>query len=407
VRLSPVSRGVVTGTFLMMAGEGAINPVLPLFGAALGGSVAIVGVLIAASGLSRMLFNFPAGRMADVVGRRPLLVFGPLITLVTALLATGAEEVWQLVALRLMSGSGTGAFMTGSIIVLSDIDDEAERLRSIGAYRAAIIIGVLIGPIVGGAVAEVAGFRAAFGVQVLVAAGASLWSFLRLPRSGPPARADGSGRPPPWTAEIRALMANRDLVLVSLVTFTIFFTLTGARQAIIPLLGDERLGLSAGGLGVLFGLISLANLLSIWPASQFGRSHGPKPVIVVSGLVTAASLIAFALTHDMTMFLVGGILMGVGSGLASPTTASYAAGVAPSESRGSAMGLYQAVGDSGFVIGPLLLGWIASGWGFGAGLLVNAGVSLAAALAFALLASGRRRGGQEDTVTARPNTPEE
>ena len=48
--LSPVSIGVVAATFLMMAGEGSVNPVLPLFGQELGASVAIVGVLIAAAG---------------------------------------------------------------------------------------------------------------------------------------------------------------------------------------------------------------------------------------------------------------------------------------------------------------------------------------------------------------------
>lgn len=387
--MSKLAIGPVVGTFLMMAGEGAINPVLPLFGKALGASVALVGVVIAASGLSRVVFNLPVGRLADVIGRRPLLVYGPLVTLAAALLASASNAVWQLLVLRLLSGVGTAAFMTGSIIVLSDIDDEGDRLKAIGSFRAAVVLGVLLGPVAGGIAGEVGGYRAAFLLQVAVCAASSAWAYLRLPADAP----RGSGerdRPPPWWTSVRSVLANRSLVLVSLVTFNIYFTLTGARQAIVPLIAEDRLGLDVGGLGLLFGLISLADLVSLWPASRLGHRFGAKPVIVTSGVVLALSLLAFAAADDTTGFMVAGALMGVGTGLASPTTASYAAGVAPSEGRGSAMGLYQTVGDSGFVVGPLLLGSVAATAGFGAGLLLNAGIAVVVSVLFACLAVSRR-----------------
>jgi MFS family permease len=298
------------------------------------------------------------------------------------------------VLLRLLSGMGMGAFMTGSIIVLSDIEDEPQRLRAMGFYRAAVIIGVLVGPIIGGAVAELGGYRSAFFVQVAVCAAASSWSYLRLPADTGRSRAGAAqSEVPAWHVEIRALLANRNLVLVSLVTFNMFFMLTGARQAIIPLLGEDRLQLEAGGLGLLFALISLANLVSLWPASRLGQRFGPKPVIVVSGITSALSLVAFAAAQGLGLFLIGAVLMGVGSGLASLTSASYAAGVAPPDARGSAMGLYQAVGDSGFVVGPLLLGWVAAVAGLSAGLIVNAVLALVVSIAFAFAASSSSRYG--------------
>jgi MFS family permease len=390
--LSPVSFGVVIATFLVMVGEGAINPVLPLFGKALGGGVAIVGVLIAMAGASRVVVNFPAGRAADALGRRPLLVYGPMVAVIAALGATAATEVWQLIVLRLLSGVGQGIFMTGAIIVLSDISDVAERLRSISLFRAAVIVGVLVGPIAGGYAADAGGFRIAFFLQVAVCAAASVWALVRVPvDAGHRGTTEPTEPRRRWHEELRALVANRDLMLVSLVTFNMFFMLTGARVAIIPLLGEERFDLDAGRLGLLFGVISLANLLSIWPANRFGHRYGPKPVIVVSGVLCALSLVVFASAHGMGLFLVGGVLMGVGSGLASPTTAAYAAGVAPSEARGSAMGMYQALGDSGFVVGPLLLGWIAASAGFVAGLAVNAVLALVVSVAFAVAATSGSR----------------
>ena len=56
------------------------------------------------------------------------------------------------------------------------------------------------------------------------------------------------------------------------------------------------------------------------------------------------------------------------------------------------MGTYQAIGDSGFVIGPLLLGEIASLSGLGAGLLANAGLAIVVSVVFALAATSGRGG---------------
>jgi MFS family permease len=395
--LPPTALGAVIGTYLMMAGEGAINPVLPLFGKALGGDVTVVGAVIAASGASRVLANVPVGRAADIFGRRPLLVYGPLLTLLAALLASGARGVWQLGGLRLLSGVGMAAFMTGSIIMLSDIEDEGVRLRAIGLFRAAVILGLLTGPIVGGAVAELGGYRTAFLLQAAVCAGASSWSYARLPRDGgSEATAVRRTARRPLHQEIRSLLANRDLLLVSFVTFNVFFMLTGARVALLPLLAEARLDISAGGLGLLFGLISLADLLALWPAGRLGRTYGPKPVIVASGGIMALGLLTFAAAHASSMFVLGAVLMGVGTGLASPTTASYAAGAAPRDGRGSAMGLYQTVGDLGFVVGPLLLGSIAGSQGFGAGLWCNAVLAVGVSIAFAAGASSRRPKGHDD-----------
>jgi MFS family permease len=268
----------------------------------------------------------------------------------------------------------------------------AERLRSISLFRAAVIVGVLVGPIMGGYAADAGGYRIAFFLQVVVCAAASVWALAQVPIDSGHRSATGTRKPGrAWHVELRALVANRDLMLVSLVTFNMFFMLTGARVAIIPLLGEQRFNIDAGGLGLLFGLISLANLLSIWPANRLGRRYGPKPIIVVSGVFCALSLVVFASAQVMGLFLVGGVLMGVGSGLASPTTAVYAAGVAPSEARGSAMGMYQALGDSGFVVGPLLLGWIAASSGFVAGLVVNAVLAVVVSVAFAVAATSGSR----------------
>ena len=67
-------------TVLVMAGQGMVGPVLPLFARDFGVSAAVVGLTFTAFGLARLLLNIPAGIWADRRGRRFLLVGGPLIT---------------------------------------------------------------------------------------------------------------------------------------------------------------------------------------------------------------------------------------------------------------------------------------------------------------------------------------
>lgn len=386
IRRSPVL-AVCVGTLLMMAGEGIVGPILPLYAQTFGVGVAMIGMVVGAAGLARVMITLPAGSFSDSIGRRPLLVVGPVLTATAALLAFWATGVWQLLTFRFLAGAGNGLFMTGSIILLGDIADPRRRVRGISLYRATIMAGVTVGPIVGGLVAEAAGLRAPFLVVAGSAAAAAVWS-VALVRDVPPvAAADGDGdSEPSFRQRLGQLVRNSDLLLVSLITFNMFFILIGARLSIIPLVADARLQLGAGALGGIFAVISVSNLLAVWPAGSLAGRLGRKPVIVASGFVSGASLLLFAAATGVPAFVIAAVLMGVGTGLASPSTATYAAEIAPFGARGTAMGLHQMLGDSGFVVGPLLLGWLSQTAGFGSALILNAALAFGAALLFGAFA---------------------
>lgn len=381
---------VSVGTVLMMASEGIIGPVLPLYVRGFDVGVTLIGVVVGAAGFSRILLNFPAGYVSDSLGRRPLLIVGPLLTALAAVLAGLAGNVWQLLAFRFLAGAGTGLFMTGSIILLSDIPDSSDRGRAISLYRGAIMVGVTLGPVVGGPAAEFAGFRTPFFLVGGLATMAALWSYGRIPqvREADDDRIvrQGLAGGLPLKARLGLVIGDANLLLVSLVTFTMFFILIGARQSIIPLIADERIGIGAGALGGIFALISVSSFLSIWPAGYFADRFGRKWVIVPSGLISGGSLLLFAVSQEPCTFVVAAVAMGVGTGLASPVTAAYAADIAPAQARGAAMGLYQTLGDSGFVAGPLLLGWLAEVSNFGLALAFNAALAVGAAVLFGTFA---------------------
>lgn len=94
----------------------------------------------------------------------------------------------------------------------------------------------------------------------------------------------------------------------------------------------------------------------------------------------------FAVSGEVWVFVLAGVLHGFGTGIVGPAPAAYAADIAPAGMRGVTMSLYRTFGDAGFVIGPVLLGWLADLAGFGWALAFDALVLVSIALLLAVFA---------------------
>ncbi len=398
---------VCVATGVIMLGQGVISPVLPLYAKDFGVSAAMVGASISVFGVARMILNIPAGLLSDRFGRRVLLVGGPAITALGSLLSAAARDIWQLLAYRFVAGAGSAMFMTGAMILVADISTPANRGRMMSLYQGSLLLGVSVGPAVGGLTAELAGLRAPFIVVGVLAAGCAIWALREMPETNAPptAAADTAtsaqvrGGADKGASPLPALLTNLSFTLVSLFTFSIFFTRAGSRQTILALQGNEELGMSAGALGGIFAMMALLNLVTIGPSGAWADRFGRKRVIVPSSIVAAGALGLFAIAGSIGLFLLAAVLLGIGTGLMGPAPAAYAADVVPAEARGAGMGLYRTYSDIGIVAGPPLLGWIADATGgFGWALGANALLVGASGLAFGVFARetvGRPNEGRE------------
>jgi multidrug resistance protein len=396
---------ICVATGVIMLGQGIISPVLPLYADAFGVSAAMVGATISVFGLARLLLNLPAGFLSDRFGRRLLLIGGPAVTAVGSFLSASAGDIWQLLAYRFIAGAGSAMFMTGAMIVVTDIATPENRGRMLSIYQGSLLLGVSIGPAVGGLTAELAGLRAPFVLVGALALACAVWAAREMPETNvaaralrDPSRADDPPPTPTTSVSYRDLFLNPGFVLVSLVTFSVFFTRTGSRQTVLALVGSEDLGLSAGAIGGIFAMMAVLNLVVIGPSGAWADRLGRKRVIVPSALLTAGALALFALAPRLGPFLIASVLLGIGTGMVGPAPAAYAADVIPPAARGVGMGLYRTYGDLGFVVGPPLLGWVADATGdFGWALGLNAVIMAVLAVLFGLFA-------RETVTRPRPET---
>jgi len=170
---------------------------------------------------------------------------------------------------------------------------------------------------------------------------------------------------------LSAVLKDPNFILISILTFGIFFMRQGSQNVILPLLGAERLSLGEGQIGLALTLIAVMQFVAIFPAGRLSDNLGRKAVITPGCLVAAASLIMLAQSYNYWFFLLTCLVMGIGIGIAGPTPSAYVADIVPRENYGIAMGTYRAISDLGFVIGPVLLGWLADIKDFRFALLFN------------------------------------
>ncbi|HTX00501.1 MAG TPA: MFS transporter [Acidimicrobiales bacterium] len=97
----------------------------------------------------------PAGRWADRVGRRRMLVAGLAVFSAGSLLCGLAPGVWWLVGARLVQALGAGAMVPASLSLLLAVAPPAGRARAIGTWSALGALGAACGPVIGGALVEI------------------------------------------------------------------------------------------------------------------------------------------------------------------------------------------------------------------------------------------------------------
>ena len=164
---------VCGSTLTMMTGHGVATPCVPLLATTLGAGAADVGAALSTFGLARLALNVPVGLAADSVGRKPLLVGGALLNAAGHAASALAPDATAFAAARFVAGAGSAAYLGTAQVYLSDVAKPSQRGRVLGLNHAALLVGVSVGPVLGGFGAELsvrAPFYAVAGLGLLSAA---------------------------------------------------------------------------------------------------------------------------------------------------------------------------------------------------------------------------------------------
>ncbi len=340
--------------FFVMMGVSIIAPVLPSYALSFGVSLALVGLLISAFAVARVLLDIPAGMFASLVGMKRFMLIGLVIIALSSFAAGFAVNYPMLLVARVLEGVGSALYTTTSITAVSRLAPEGSRGVHLSLYISMFLIGTSLGPAVGGFVSDHFGLGAPFLVYGLCAA-VSVLMVLRWVEDVRPA----PGEPRHITLHhLGRLFLRRDLLAINLATIGIFVTRQGVLNTMVPLFAKYNLGLGESTLGVVLTLSAVCNLGTMVLAGRLTDAYGRKPFLFGS-LVSLAVLTFFIpMVSDPLGFTVLLMAMGLTIGLSGPI-AAWITDICPSEDLGGAMGLFRTMGDLGFVIAPVALASLA------------------------------------------------
>lgn len=313
------------------------------------------------------------GKFGDMYGRKGVFALSIVVFLVGSALAGAAGSIEQLVVFRAVQGVGAGGLMVGALAIIADIVPPRERGRYQGMMSMVMGVAMIGGPIAGGFVTDVLGWRWAFFVNIPLGLVALVLTFtmLDLPKRRPAlARIDylgavtlavaisavvlvttWGGREIPWTSpEALGLIAlavagtvafvlverraaepviplsvfrNRNFSLITVVGFAFGFGMTSV-LTVVPLFQQAVQGASPTSSGFLllpvFGALVVTNVVVGRYMSRTGRY---RPVVVLGTVLILAGLALLATMGVGTGFWLSAVylaIFGVGMGSMMQTT---------------------------------------------------------------------------------------
>ncbi len=345
-------------------GGGLVFPILPALGLSLGIPAFMIGLILSANRISRLIFNVPAGHAIGRLGPRVTLSGALLIETVGVLCYSAAlhfgAAMWWFLAGRAIFGVGTAFLFVGAQAAVLSLSDTADRGRRTSIVRVALSAAVPAGLVLGGVLADLFTDEAAFLTGAAITLAGAAFAAMFLPGTTGRARAKTAG--PSANSGLKSLLAHPNLGILAAAwgfNLLIFLTLQGVLLATMVVLVQKRgihlFGMQAQGTSGLVMAVIIG--CSAVVAFVIGRAIDKAPLrstlLVPSLAVLAAGFAIIAVAQTLWPLLAGAVLVGLSyNGVTLPMLTLLGDAVSERQ-HGPAVGVYQFFGDIGGTIGPI------------------------------------------------------
>jgi DHA1 family tetracycline resistance protein-like MFS transporter len=368
--------------FIDLLGYSLILPLLPYYADEYQATPFIIGLIGTINAVGQLIAAPMIGRLSDRYGRRPLLIFSITGTVISFLLLGFANTLFLLILSRFLDGI-LGGNVSLARAYITDITDEKDRAKSLGLIGAAFGLGFIIGPVIGGTLANFG-----YNVPAFVAAGLSFINLVlvifRLPESLSP-EAREKQRTSPQTAFTLKLLINElkrpcvGLLLQMQLVYNLAFTLFTAN---FSLFAKTALNFSAQTTAYLLTLVGVIQvIMQGFLIGKLTAKFQERALLLVGTIGLSASLFLYAFTQNLAWMIISLIPISVSAGLSGTLLTSQLSKSTLKEDVGGTLGLSASTQTIAQIVCPALGGFLIAelgGWAVGvlAGLLMAAVVGL-------------------------------
>jgi len=335
-------------SYLFFASFNMIIPELPAYLESLGGGEykgLIIALFTLTAGLSRPF----SGKLADKIGRIPVMIFGAVVCFLVGFLYPLASSVFLFLLLRFFHGFSTGFKPTGTSAYVADVVSATRRGEAMGILGLCGSLGMASGPAVGSLVANHFSLEMMFYtssavaiLSVIILAGmketledkqAFRLSFLKLQKHE--------------VFEPRVI-APCIVLLLTAFSFGIVLTIT-------PDFSDS-LGIQNRGLFYTF--FTIASVAVRFFAGKASDKYGRIQVLRVSTSILVVAMLMLGFATSVEFFLFSAIVFGLATGMNTPTIFAWTIDLSHEKHRGRGMATMYIALEAGIGLGALFSGWI-------------------------------------------------
>lgn len=336
-----------------MTGFGIIIPLIPFYAQRFASGPAGIGFLLSSFSIMQFLSSPYLGKVSDVKGRKPILLFSIFTSMASFFFFTFANSYIVLLLSRVVAGLASEGAVAQAYI--ADITTKEDRSSGLGKVGAAVGVGFILGPVIGGFVSPY-GLRAPGAVALMLSLANLLFVIIFLPE---PERRKSLKENEGFMQSLRGILSAIREPLTGQV-YIIYFIVTLAFAAIpviVPLLTIDYFSFTEVEMSYVFVFIGIIQvILQGFAMKRMIRIFGEETLIVLGPLLLVAGIILTPMFRSISGFGLATILVAVGVGITNTAIPGFISLIAPSDRQGRYLGLMQSVGSVARIFGPIMGG---------------------------------------------------
>ena len=333
-------------SFLFFGSFNMIISELPEFLSKLGGAN-YKGLIISLFTVTALLSRPFSGKLADSIGRVPVMVFGSVVCLVCSLIYPVLTTINGFFLLRLAHGFSVGFTPTGFTAYVADIVPLNKRGEAMGLLSTFGTLGMSASPAIGGWIAykfsldAVFYYSSAFGLLAMLV-------YVNVKETLPNKESFRYHHIKLKLKDIYEPTVILPCVIMSCTAYAF-----GVMLTLIPDL-SESLGMMNK--GILFMGFTLASVVVRVVAGKMSDRFGRRLIVIISSSLIAISMIIVGFASNTIALWTGGLLYGVAYGMTSPTLFAWVTDISNENNRGRAFGSLYIALEFGIGLGAFISG---------------------------------------------------
>ncbi len=347
---TPDFLALLAANLLICMGFYMLPATLPAYVKEIGGSQLQASLVIGVFSTMSLIARFISGAIVDALGEKRVIIAG-IVIVASATLSFIWMPVNGILLLRSIQGFGWGLSTVAIASAVFKVVPEVRRGEGSGYYVLTVIISLSITPIIGILLIKLTGFTAMLGVSVFLTLATGLLLNRGLVSVQPPAGHHHSIR----KISLRNVYEPKAL-LPSFLCFIMSMPLSGV-MAFLVLFGQEQ---RIDDIWVFFIGYTLMILATRPFIGRLFDRRGHTVIILPGCLCMAIGLAVLSVTgQSLPLLVVASLFFGLGYGAVHPSLQAWVVNRSPADRKAAANGLYLSGVDLGYLVGTLILGFIA------------------------------------------------